>query len=114
MWAAAAVVLWGSTTVVRVDAQHDVQVVPTLTACGVAAYDGAVRDCRTLHLVSASGACATPDGPQLIDTFNITREGVPVPAAPSAPPAPPASTNVMILSVNGSWLGSGEVVSRSH
>jgi hypothetical protein len=86
VWAAAAVVLWGSTTVVGVDAQ----VAPTLTACGVAAYDGAVRDCRTLQLVTASGACATPDGPQLIDTFNITREGVPVPP-PSAPPAPPAS-----------------------
>jgi hypothetical protein len=29
-------------------------------------------------------------------------------------PRRPWSPNVMILSVNGSWLGSGEVVSPSH
>jgi hypothetical protein len=100
VWAAATVVLWGGT--VRVDAQG-----PTLPACGVAAYDGAVRDCRTLQLVSASGACANPDGPQMVETFNITREGVPAPTSASA--STPQSSSVMIRAMNGSWLGGGEV-----
>eukprot|EP00037_Helgoeca_nana_P009757 m.85566 g.85566 ORF g.85566 m.85566 type:complete len:232 (-) comp19787_c0_seq2:324-1019(-) len=84
---------------------------PTLFGCGVTPYlsstvgsnfRAVARYCTTFALISSSGACADPSGPELVKQFNISHGTGNAGGNPDNPSPP-----VQVADVNGSWIGNG-------
>eukprot|EP00035_Acanthoeca_spectabilis_P010318 m.182797 g.182797 ORF g.182797 m.182797 type:complete len:275 (-) comp14983_c0_seq1:140-964(-) len=93
--------------------QANAQLVPVLQQCGTQRYDGTVRNCTSLKLLSSSGACASPDGPQLLQQINISTMTAPAVSPTTAPSSLQPPLDALVSSENGTLLGAG-VLSASQ